>query len=445
MHQEASRSFAPSARTSLVPPPQYLQQIPFDIKRYCPVTQRYLMMMHETSRMFSSAEAQYARTQWFCGHEFRPTADLCIDGRVSDFSEALGLPLGIIEKWRSGGCINNSPTSWIYAERFAKANKKFRSTRLANGTVRQMVQMHFVTTHYSKSRLHTDSCAAWKHDMKSAEAAMLRHANEMNHDYSGYIVAFLTAINTDTDGVTVYGPGGSLNTEDYVECARGMNGNLRELLTSDLQKVFPRDWQPLTALDRLYARAFHAELAEHLAANVRFVCNVIDAQRPIELFTHDEKLIFIGRPSETRDHNTAFYIEDRDRASNAANFEIALMYVTLNTLNRCIKEGSTDLKIPVIISIPHHDEPDMCDQKRIARYALGIRHGEQHQGLGDWQGLESHAERFSPQLRAWLNKHLQGGLPEWASTALDEKNIRNHIDWCVTVNDRSTRMPIPIE
>lgn len=430
-------------RTSLVPS-SMPSSVDFDISRYSSATRDFLIRNQQRSIIFASLEAQRAREDWLLSHHFRFSADLCIDGRVSDFSEALGLPPGLLEMYRSGGCRNNQFSSCVYSERVRRGNVKYRNEIIGRHTAKRMVEVRMVTFHYSSSHQATHSCAAWSNRTEDARSAMHKHADKLNHIYEGHMVAFVVGVDTDTDGVTVFGPSGSLDASAYAGKSLSMNGDLQQLIAKDLQNIFPADWPVLTKInDPGISGAFHHQLAECLAHDARFVQKVRDTNRPFESLIHGEKLMFAGRPSESSDHNEAFLVEDRERQTTLANANIALNYVVLNLIRKCVEEDHRDVIVPVVISIPH--DPDPSDRLNAIESALGIRHGDLYDQKNGY-GLEGQFQRCSTDLQIWLqsHKHLlpKGELPLWTGKLVNE--IHEHVDWCITVNDRRNRLFVPV-
>ncbi|GMU25629.1 hypothetical protein KJZ71_00250 [Patescibacteria group bacterium] len=387
---------------------------------------RFLDQERQESAAFVKNEP--VRSAWLARHLFRPSADLCVDGRVSDFSEALGLPIGILKPYRSAGAKSSSLESYIYAVRLRDFNRKIRAVRLENGEMHRMSQLHFATVHYSAS--HPDhSCAAWGNHTGRAEFAMQEHAAALNADFAGSIVSLVTLIDTDLDALTILAPRGKLQTAEIADM-RMEGDDLLQAIRGHLLDLFPYSWEPLARLPQDHQEAFHHELAVLVHANVEFVRNVKSTGRPVELLEHQERLIFIGRPGETREHNTTFLIGDFEKEALKKDFAIALAIVAKNLLRDAIRSGNENWKIPVVISVPYDED----ERELTVRYARGIRHTLEREGTNVPEiglNLLTHA------------KNIQDDFPEWV---IDHcSRIGERISWCVTVNDRKTRSFIPVD
>jgi len=414
---------------SLIPPSNPLPSVVVDTRAYPKAIQDFLAQNRAESERFVSES--YARELWLNDHDFRVSADLCIDGRVSDFSEALGLSTGLLEMYRSAGCRYNVPTSWIYSRRIRDGNRKLRVMDLGDSFDKRMIEMRMVTVHYSASRPKDSSCAAWEHRTSEAVTAMQDLADRFNDRYfRGNMIAFVVLVDTDLDAVTVIGPGGRLSTKEYINI--GPRRALTDILATHLRQIFPASWSPLLTLEEQYRRTFHEELAEHLASNVAFVEHVRATDRPLELLIHQERMIFVGRPLETRNHNTAFLIEDREDEANRAQFRLGMRYVLQNALTDAIASEDRDWTVPVFISIPN----DKDDLEQTVDYARGIR-----------ANLEAELEKIKDDLAATVGRKLNGSpdrtLPDWVMK--DLQSLERHVSWCTTTNDRRTRLFVPCD
>lgn len=435
-----------------------------DSGKYPRAISGFLLQNRADSELFVR-EAE-ARQHWLHDHSFGISADLCIDGRVSDFSEALGIPTGLIEMYRSGGA-KDSVGSWRYSRLTLDGNCRLEQMPVG-GCIKQMAEMRFCVVHYSQSHPEDASCAAWQHDTKTALIALQRHADALNHIYRGYMIAMVTLVDTDLDAVTLIGPKGRICAAKYAHRPPLTVCELRAAIKFRLQKIFPEDWEQIASLPTPFREAFYNELTEHLMANVSFVRRVIEAQRPIELLDHQERLIFVGRPLETREHNAAFLIGDTDNLlmvrrkerfetglktllaeypgldmavvgsvlEMESDFGIALKIVLGNIVRDAVKRDDRNFIVPVLISIPHKTNNER-DRMATIHYAVATK-----------RLLKDAVNRLKialvkRTLKAVDGKGTSGVTPWWLKTELER--LEEHVTFCTTVHDRSTRLFMPCD
>lgn len=402
-------------------------RVEYDDARYAAPIRDFLARNRQESSRF--VENAPERSRWLSDHVFRPSADLCVDGRVSDFALALGLPPGIAKLYRSAGARHNVFTSWHYSKRVLEWNRRIRQTD-AGGMTKRMVELRFVTVHHSSSKPQDASCAAWEHRTDKAVEAMRRHAAELNRCFAGHLVALVAIVDTDLDALELLAPTGRVAVTECLESCD--SPDLRTALRRQLEKIIPPTWEPLTRFDPGQRNGLYHELSELLASNAVFARRARNAARPIELLDHQERLIFVGRPLETTDHNAAFLIEDGEKEHIRYDFGIAIRYVAKSLLAEALAAEDRDWVIPLIISIPH----DADDREMTVMYARGIR-----------ADLETELRRIKPALVEWCVERLTGSssgcLPDWMFKAL--ANLDKHVAWCTTTNDRRTRLFVPCD
>lgn len=299
------------------------------------------------------------RKDWLDPRLLRPAANLCIDGRVQDFGSALGLPIGILEPYRSAGAISDLESDYYRTRRSYNLHKIQSVQVRSNSPPKAMCEMAMFTVHYSHSYPETASCAAWKHDTEAALANAHRLANQYNRVFLGHqAVGFPVLVDTDYDAITVIGPEGTLAVRDLLDDPEMQNGSCRDALVERLGVIFPESWLPLTRLNPCFRAVFHKELAERVECNLAFVRNVIRSNRPIELLDHQEKMVYVGRHADwIEDHNSIFLIDDtQEKIDVVESFILGVEYVTKNVLNDVMKSGDRDWFIPVIVNVPHEEE-----------------------------------------------------------------------------------------
>lgn len=373
---------------------------------YCRAIAAFLKKNQDASSLFVQDKPR--REDWFRKHLFRPAANICIDERVQDLDEAMGLLIGILEAYRAGGS-KSSLSSLPYARRCYDGIARLAPIRCdgsgkpdargcsnhinrtdvapCEGANMSMVEMRMVTAHYSNAYPDSHSCAAWDHQTDEAVKAMISRAEDLNLSFCGRMVAFPVLIDTDLDAITVVGPyGRRLSVRSIVEQATDAASSDR--LMEDLHMVFPSDWEPLTSLEPPFREAFHRELLERIEENIRYVRHAIG--RPPELLDHKGELVFVGRHADwIREHNSVFLIDDtEDRTDVLSYFALALQYVARNVILRAIREHDDDWLVPVVINIPYDGEQD----ERVTQvYAHKLR-----------EALEQHAQSIIDSSIAWI-------------------------------------------
>lgn len=342
-----------------------------DMKALPPAILNFYSLNLQASTKYE--EALPVRKEWLRGHYFQPAANLCIDGRVQDAGPALGLPIGILEPYRSAGAVSDLERDFYRLRRSAKL-RRLKSVQVSHDApATQMGEMAMFTVHYSHSQPDTASCAAWGHDTARATKNALRLADQYNNTYRGQpVVGFAARIDTDLDAITVMGPGGELSVRDLIEDPRLRNGRTQAVLMKRLYQCFPMDWEPIKRLTPEFRENFHIELTERLIANMAFVRQVQDNGRAIELLDHQERLVFVGRHCDwIEDHNSVFLIDDTEEEADVIkSFLIGLQYVLMNVVKDAIQNDTQEWHVPVIINVPHDEEEDFYEAVFGARKVL---------------------------------------------------------------------------
>ncbi len=374
-----------------------------------------------------------ARKDWLASHRFLPEADLCIDGRVSDFRDAIGILLGILEMYRSPGSKANLGDR-AYHERCLKAVRKARSMHV-RGQDRLMAKLRLVTAHYSHSRPTSASCAAWEHQIGCALSAGEKHAADLNKSWPGRMVAFSALIDTDLDAIVLLGPAGRVDVHELLRDLRLPFESDRGQLIALLLKAFPPDWKPLTVLPEEHRRAFHSELADIVDANIRFAGRVLETKRPVELLDHKEDLVFVGGHADwisPEDHNAVFILDDAvNEADLLKGFEIALKHAFKNTIIRAISAQDRDWIVPVVVNVPHDDEIDLGSTQCYVERLVGK--------------LAARLEVVSDNLLSYLRVSFDKpdvGLPDWMQGQI--KELKHRVFFAPSVSFRKDRLIRPI-
>lgn len=377
------------------------------------------------------------RKTWFESHSFRPMASLCVDGRVQDFSEAIGLPTGVLEVFRSDGAMINC-RSIGFSKRVLESVRRTHDHGLGKGRA-PMVSMFMCVAHYSHSHPTDASCAAWEHQTAKALQAMQENADQLNRSYAHDVlyglprrlIAFPVLVDTDLDAVSVIGPEGRISVRELVEkCPPQSEALSTWAIVAQLRRIFPEHWRPLVELAPQMRTCFFEDLAELLRANIAFVQRVIDTKRPIELLVHQERLVFVGRHADwNTEHNTVFLIDD-DNPRLKEDFAIAVKHVAKNILIDAIEENNRDWIVPIVINVPH-DGDDRLPTEEYVRLVL--------------LDLKAYLPEFVQSVAKWLSSsHGLGDiyLPVWV--LIDIEKLAHRVMFHATVSDRSTRLFVPI-
>jgi hypothetical protein len=298
-----------------------------------------------------------ARRLYFESHLFQLIIDTCMDERLLDVALAFGeldgqkenegahVPPGIMEVMRTGGgktSLRSLATCDIEDKRVHKHRHWGK------------LELRLCLAHWSSSHEHTASCAAWKHDTRSAVGYVREFAAKMNYCYPGAMVAIYGLMDTDHDSVVIFGPGGELDTMDIAHMLEDQSSetDLIRTISARLRSIFSKTWGPIAAIpDKFKASAFYRELAEYLAHNVDYVRRNLEGHRKIQLLEHAGRVICIGRHFEfLTEPQAAFLLDDHD-----ANLETGLVigFRNVGRNNIIDADGSDDWVIPVHINIPH--------------------------------------------------------------------------------------------
>jgi len=406
------------------------------MSEYHPALQQILTHRAAQSRAFVADLSNRQRD--VATREFTFSGALCSDGRLSDNTFALGLRPGQLKAFRDPGSMESSFIDSVYMQRFV-AHAKLVKHGLDLVPDRRLGQIHFSMAHYSSSS-EALGCGAWSGQTAAYIAHMKKLAAEVNAwEENSRIIALTTLLDTDTDGLTIFGAHGEkLVVSEYAKrdgvSASDELRTKKEDIERSLRFILPEDLAPVSRLDSSIRGAFYSELADRLTANVAFIERVRAEGRPPEALDHQEKAIFLGRPLETRNRNEAFLIEDRGNIFGSNNdgvddapchLQLAFKYVVPN----CIAADPENWVVPVFIAIPHSGK----DRSLVRRYALGLRRRVQ-QAANDyamWVVLNAHDHAFSEDVRRKIG--------------FEADQLPDHLVICTTIHDRRTRMPEPVD
>lgn len=408
------------------PPATVADAVLADPETFTPAIRIFLEKNAAANAAFEARTAE--RDAWLESHRLFPSADLCIDGRVQDFAQAVGLPVGILEMYRSKGSMIRLANP-MYRHRCAEVLRNRKAGGGHAGGPR--AEMRMVTAHWSVSRPDTASCAAWEHRTDAALADVQERCHEHAFAWRGRVVAFPVLIDTDLDAMTLFGPGGSYPVERLVRRLGPDEPPDPKAIVDALHQVFPIHWDPLARLHPEVRDAFHAELAERVVANVAFVRHVIASERPVELLTHGERLIFVGRHADwTEEHNTLFLIDDTEGEEAFTSFAIALKYVAKNVILDAIAEQDHQWRIPVVVNIPYAEEREHHEAFLHARQ-LGMRLRATVADLEEQTVRFLHGSHGIPDV----------DIPDWMFREMTD--LRTRVDIVTCTSRGSTRLFVP--
>ena len=370
-----------------------------------------------------------SRKQWFDKHTFVLVIVTCGDGRMLDTERAYGeryngsggVPRGIIEVERSSGAVNGLES---LATCFISRNRVRKGRPI----------IHMQLAHWSSSHPQTASCAALEHNTDAALRIARYNAQEMGFAFRGRIVAFHGLADTDWDSVTVFGPGGSIDTlklaRDHGFRGRKMKANLRR----KLMECFPRTCEPLSTLDPSHHAAFYNELAMYLGYNVAYVRSIIASARQVELLDHEERLIVIGRHvAPLVGYNSAFLCNDHSRRKKI-DFLIGWKFVARNTIADAIATGNRNWQVPAIINTPTDPDDESLTQ-------LHVRHLQERYDDIARQNAVGILDfiRADPKIAPHLKR------TEWLAAQLNPEEFVRRISWCLSTSARRTRRLVPFK
>lgn len=405
-----------------------------DVSGYCPATQEFLRLNHLAAQEYVSPQQQSVRMRFLEEHLFRPSASLCIDGRVQDAPHAIGVPIGVMELYRSAGA-KVGPESLMHMQRARDAIYNSQAFCTRNSEHEPRVKMRFQVVHYSQSAPTTASCAAWQHDTSAAKARMMYLAERFNCAWPGAMIALPLMIDTDLDAISVVSERGKFGTRELLDLpGSAETASLLGFVVDRLLELFPSDWAPLQALTVKYRGVFHRELAECLLRNLDFVRKVIDSGRKPEMLDHQERLIFMGRHADwVEDHNSVFLIDDTaDREELGSQVEIAMRYVTRNILKEQVPKGVRNWTVPLVYNVPH--------------VGMDLHATRVHVRAVTVDTLIPAIRKAAPKVVEWLlSAH---GLPKEYQTGAvlsDLNDLAERVEVCMSVSDKATRQFMPFK
>lgn len=328
-----------------------LGHYPAPLKHFLENNRRDHLLFEQNRVAFSS---------WLIAHKYIPVALLCVDGRVSDFStKALGLLVGIAHILRSPGLTRCTLRNPAYARRLQRTIKRIQEMHLQDA-IYHKYPLFFVAAHESISH-PTQGCAACKSDLNLALERMRKAASEVRSYIGHEGVVLECVVDTDRDTIKIMAPGGLIDTRQYIdgehldEYALFIEFQNRISFAFESQRNTIPEW-----------KSFVCELAQLLVNNVHYARSTVS--RPIELLTHQERLVIIGGPLETTDHNAGVLVERGDSTDMIEDLLIGLQIVGRNILKDALQTGSSP-QIPILVGL---DYDDPKDQYLYAQVTLGI-------------------------------------------------------------------------
>ncbi|MCC7357140.1 hypothetical protein IT408_01400 [Candidatus Uhrbacteria bacterium] len=419
-------SIAPTSEASFT----FLEAQP-NMSEYPKAIQEFFCLNHDAAQEFTSKNCEIARKCFIEENLFRPSASLCIDGRVQDFTSAIGVPAGVTELFRSAG-VKTGAESLMHMQRTQSSIASSADFRTRAGKHEPRVMMRFQTVHYSHSFPTTASCAAWEHDTVAATVHMLQLAQELNRAWPGHLIALPVLIDTDLDAITVIGPQGRFGTRELLDLGDTEITRLFGGTVDRLKKLFPAEWKPLQSFEKKFRVVFHDELAGYLLRNLDFVRKVISSGRSPEMLVHQERLIFVGRHADwIQDHNSVFLIDDTaSPAEIALQLEIAMKYVAKNILLDELPKGTRDWVIPLVFNVPHLDS----DKEATRVYVRSVTEVI----------LRPAIQAAAPRVCEWLigshgiPKSLQNG-----ALSVDLMELAQRVSICMSTSHKRTRQFVP--
>jgi len=370
------------------------------------------------------------RTQYVDTHDVAWSTAVCSDGRCSDITFALGLIPGQLKSFRDPGSMEATLRDPVYMQRFV-AHHRLVEQGLGLIQGKCLTQVHLSVAHSSGTP--SLGCGAWRADTARYLAHMRELTDEINEWRNGHIIALTALLDTDDDSLRFYGStGASLSSVDYTSATndstperfQGLHGTI----VDHLKEVYPFNRSPIRFIDAKRREAVYAELADRVIANATFVEAVRRSQRPPEELDHQERVIFIGRPLETRDRNDAFLIEDRGNVcgNGMSHLQIALKYVVPN----CIANDPEQWVVPIFLAIPHNG----YDANVVRLYAIGLRK-RIAAAIGDMAAWVAENGHFPPNPnRAFMRAR------NCIASELAERVVI-----CTTIHDRRDRRPMPVD
>ncbi len=401
---------------------------------YHPVLREILNQKERESKQFVSQQDR--RIAYDQRRIFRVSAYACSDGRVSDLVYVLGLIPGLLESFRDPGSKETTLREHTLMQRMVGYNREVRGIGSSSIQGKSMGQLHLSLAHYSRGK-DDNGCGAWNNDTPSYVRHMRALAAELNAWDRSRVIAVTGVLDTDEDSIRVLGPHHEeLWTGDFAsEKNDSDDRRLRTVhaqIVKRLEEIFPRTSEPVRSFFSAYREAFYLELAELLTSNVAFIEHVRGNGRPIEHLDHQEEMIFLGRPLETKDHNAAFLIEDR--GDYLAHLKLGMKFVVRNVVRAAVRNADladpTQWVVPVFISIPHEGD----NAYPVSVYARHIR---------------AQIESSLPEMASWLaaNVHIQDDLPGNVMRTVSHlaTEIPKRIKICTTIHHRDDRKPVPVD
>jgi len=310
------------------------------------VVQAYFGWNYDQSMLYVSERPK--REAWRREHTCMWSLEACIDERVSDMVDKLGLMPGIPHVSRSPGCFESNVASPLHQKRHFAHHDMYCGSG-------QKMEVHMASYHFSAgSKLH--GCAARSNKTDQYRDDMIQYAKAVNRASPGS-VAFAGGWDTDLDDLIIHGPDGELVTLGYARAAEEPEDVLLRKLVEDLEKIFPRrrglfEHKPGWMVDAFY-QEFAAQLVHHIAC-IRQKLQTVDPNAP-ETEPHTGRLAFIGRPLDMEPpRGTAFLLEDLDPRLMEGYVKIPLKYVCMNAILAAQESGNdSDFVTPFVVSIPH--------------------------------------------------------------------------------------------
>jgi len=379
----------------------------------------------EYSRFFIGKKDE--RAKFFREHDFQLVVNDCIDERRARTAQSLGegdlttdgpVPPGSTEIVRGAG------SRISFRSQAAASLEMKRIHRLKSAFMREL---RMPLAHWSSSRPNSASCAAFAHDTKAAVEYVRDFSAKMNYIFRGTCVAAYALADTDDDALIVFGPNGSVDTAESVDDEND-GERLISWFEERLSTIFPKTWEPLTALGKpRLAESFHRQMAEHLAYNVGYVRANRETPREQQRFDHSARYILIGRHLESETlHGAAFAISDLDADFNRC-LAIALRYVGKNVIAET--EADPDWTVRLHVNIPHNGDEE--DRRMTVEYARETA----------LRAIERAIKIKKTLAHFWLSD--EHGVPKKLRRTVEqqiEEDLERHLAITISISDRDDRL-----
>lgn len=286
-----------------------------------------------------------------------PKLFTCMDEREQDTEEALGLPIGVANVYQTAGNKLGDTNLVLRREIQSGIDRAFDAGK--------RVLVLFVT-HESWNDPDHDSCAAWDHDRRAADANAIQQVERFNRDYVDrgarlevvrrHLIAVRLKSFTDLETRVWHGEHSCVDPLDFMPTNGGKIHN--DKLSSDalrrFMEVFPYDDPRFSSLDLDEWQGVLRQMTRMFVANIHFAQGVATGKVKPTKAGHKGRRVFVGRGAWGNLNEVNLYFKVSDFTPNMPReCRIAGKYVAKNAILDLMRRQDARMSVPFHVNVPY--------------------------------------------------------------------------------------------